>query len=66
MLDERARNFINHETGHVLGLADPRFTGDCMESVMHNALYNCTQFGYVTYPTASDLASVTRVALRKN
>jgi len=65
-LDERARNFINHETGHVFGLADPRFQGDCMESVMHNALYGCTQFSYVTYPTASDLASVTRIANRQN
>ena len=65
-LDERARNFINHETGHVLGLADPRFTGDCSESVMHNALYGCTQFSYVTYPTASDLASVARIAARQN
>jgi hypothetical protein len=65
-LDERARNFINHETGHVLGLADPRFSGDCMESVMHNGLYGCTQYNYVTYPTASDLASVARVAARTN
>lgn len=65
-LDERARNFINHETGHVVGLADPRFAGDCEESVMHNALYNCNQFAYVTYPTARDLASVMRVAKRQN
>jgi hypothetical protein len=65
-LDERARNFINHETGHVLGLRDPRFAGDCMESVMHNGLYNCTQFNYVTYPTANDLASVARVSARTN
>lgn len=65
-LDERARNFINHETGHVLGLADPRFAGDCEESVMHNALYNCTKYAYVTYPTARDLATVARVARRQN
>lgn len=65
-LDERARSFINHETGHVLGLADPRFPGDCEESVMHNALYGCTQFSYVTYPTARDLASVARIARRQN
>ncbi|HEY5927298.1 MAG TPA: hypothetical protein VIV11_36675 [Kofleriaceae bacterium] len=65
-LDERARNFINHETGHVLGLADPRWAGDCSESVMHNALYGCNQFAYVTYPTASDLASVARIAARQN
>ena len=61
-LDSRARNFINHETGHVLGLADPRFAGDCEESVMHNGLYGCTQYAYVVYPTARDLASVTRIA----
>ena len=66
LLDERARNFINHETGHVLGLADPRFAGDCEESVMHNGLYNCTQFNYVTYPTARDLASVARISRRQN
>lgn len=65
-LDSRARNFINHETGHVFGLADPRFRGDCEESVMHNALYGCTQFDYVVYPTARDLASVTRIAKRQN
>jgi hypothetical protein len=65
-LDERARSFVNHETGHVLGLADPRFAGDCVESVMHNALYGCTQFAYVTYPTTRDLASVARIALRQN
>lgn len=65
-LDERARNFVNHETGHVLGLADPRYPGDCQESVMHNALYNCNQFAYVTYPTARDLTSVARIANRQN
>jgi hypothetical protein len=65
-LDERARNFINHESGHIFGLADPRFAGDCEESVMHNALYNCNQYAYVTYPTALDLASVMRIAKRLN
>jgi hypothetical protein len=65
-LDERARNFINHESGHIFGLADPRFAGDCEESVMHNALYNCNQYAYVTYPTARDLASVMRIAKRLN
>ena len=65
-LDERARSFINHESGHVFGLADPRFPGDCEESVMHNALYNCNQYAYVTYPTARDLASVARISARQN
>ena len=65
-LQERARNFINHETGHALGLADPRYAGDCEPSVMHNALYNCNQYAYVTYPTSRDIASVTRVANRQN
>lgn len=66
-LDERARSFINHETGHVLGLRDPAsFGGDCEESVMHNGLYGCTAFNYVTYPTARDLASVARISRRQN
>lgn len=66
-LDERARSFINHETGHVLGLMDPPGLGvNCEESVMHNGLYNCTAFNYVTYPTARDLTSVTRISRRQN
>ncbi|HYO51654.1 hypothetical protein [Archangium sp.] len=63
---ERKRKFINHETGHVLGLRDPAGQGtDCaVTSVMHNDLYGC---GYsVWYPTSSDLAAVTRVADRTN
>ncbi len=59
--DTRARRFINHETGHVLGLRDPSGYGtDCSESVMHNVLYGCPST--VWYPTASDKAAVTRIA----
>jgi len=62
-LDDRARSFVNHETGHALGLRDPEFPGDCADSVMHNQFYNCA---YNNAPTASDLASVLNIALRRN
>lgn len=63
---DRQRKFINHETGHVLGLRDPAGQGtDCsVVSVMHNDLYGCNYS--VWYPTSSDLAAVTRVADRTN
>jgi hypothetical protein len=63
--DTRARKFINHETGHVLGLADPRYNGDCPYSVMHNDLYSsmgCTHTVY--HPTTNDFSSVIKVADR--
>jgi hypothetical protein len=65
--DTRARKFINHETGHVLGLKDPSYNGHCMNSVMHNDLYSsmgCTD--PVWYPTANDKNSVVRIADRTN
>jgi hypothetical protein len=65
--DTRARKFINHETGHILGLKDPDYNGHCMNSVMHNDLYSsmgCTD--PVWYPTSSDKSSVTRIADRTN
>lgn len=66
-LDSRAQNFINHETGHVLGLTDPPGLGeDCRESVMRNALYDCYDYSYVTYPTSIDKAAVTRVSKYQN
>lgn len=68
-LDARAKNFINHETGHVLGLTDPdddEIGIDCRESVMRNALYDCDQYAYVNYPTSIDKAAVTRVSYRQN
>ena len=65
--DSRAQNFINHETGHILGLTDPDGYGtDCQESVMRNSLYGCSQYSYVTYPTKLDKAAVTRVANHQN
>ncbi len=63
--DTRARKLINHETGHVLGLADPRWNGDCPYSVMHNDLYSsmgCTN--PVWHPTSNDFSSVTKIADR--
>ncbi|WP_240359221.1 hypothetical protein [Pyxidicoccus trucidator] len=63
----RARKFINHETGHVLGLRDPEYYGHCMHSVMHNNLYSslgCTD--PVWHPTPSDFASVRSIANRTN
>ncbi|MFP2923741.1 hypothetical protein ACLESO_00725 [Pyxidicoccus sp. 3LG] len=64
---DRARKFINHETGHVLGLRDPNYYGHCMHSVMHNNLYlslGCTD--PVWHPTSSDFASVRNIANRAN
>lgn len=61
---DRKRKFINHETGHVLGLRDPSGTDCSVVSVMHNDLYGCSYS--VWYPTSADLASVTRVADRTN
>lgn len=64
---DRARKFINHETGHLLGLRDPSGPGDCMHSVMHNNLYSnygCTD--PVWHPTTSDFASVRSIANRTN
>ncbi len=43
---------INHETGHVLGLADPARSGDCPTggSVMHSRYYGCTtDYSWPTY-----------------
>jgi hypothetical protein len=65
---DRARKFINHETGHLLGLRDPTSYGECSHSVMHNNLYyypyGCTD--PVWHPTASDFTSVRSVANRTN
>ncbi|MFP2962502.1 hypothetical protein ACLEPN_33195 [Myxococcus sp. 1LA] len=66
-MGERARKFINHETGHLVGLRDPSFYGDCMHSVMHNNLYStlgCTD--PVWHPTPSDFVSVRNIANRAN
>ncbi|WP_232293541.1 hypothetical protein [Stigmatella aurantiaca] len=63
----RARKFINHETGHILGLKDPDYSGHCMNSVMHNDLYSslgCTD--PVWHPTASDFTSVKKIQDRRN
>jgi hypothetical protein len=63
--NNRTRNFINHESGHILGLKDPDGSSTyCQDSVMHNNLYGCPSQVY--YPTANDLAAVTRIADRAN
>ncbi|SEL75114.1 hypothetical protein SAMN05444354_10899 [Stigmatella aurantiaca] len=63
----RARKFINHETGHVLGLKDPSGPNDCSHSVMHNDLYsNYGCLDKVWYPTPNDVASVTKIQDRRN
>lgn len=47
---------INHETGHVLGLADPPDDGSyCVYSVMHSRSYGCTS---LEWPTGPDFNSV--------
>jgi len=49
---------INHETGHILGLADPPY-GDCKVSVMHSAHYGCTDR---EWPQSGDRVLVTDIA----
>lgn len=50
---------INHETGHVLGLKDPDWWGQCADSVMHSGVYGCTDR---EWPSWSDRDKVTRIA----
>jgi len=62
-LDSVGRAFINHETGHVWGLKDPDYVGDCRwASIMHTdyVSYGCTNWPY-WYPSQSDFASVKTV-----
>lgn len=48
---------INHETGHVLGMADPVF-GNCSSvSIMHSTDYGCSTD--YAYPTSADRTTVT-------
>ncbi len=50
---------VNHETGHVLGLADG--DGTCTpSSIMHSKAYQCSSD--LSYPSSSDLTSVDGVA----
>lgn len=51
---------INHETGHVLGLADGTCSGGVPTSVMHSIAYGCSS--NYAYPTSGDLSSVTTAA----
>lgn len=56
-------HLVNHETGHMLGLADPG-AGDphyhCLYSVMHSIAYGCGTSH--EWPTYSDRASVESIA----
>ncbi len=57
-LDNTGRAFINHETGHVLGLLDDN--GDCSQpSIMHSTVvgYGCDNWPNY-WPSQSDFASV--------
>ncbi|MFB9542378.1 hypothetical protein [Micromonospora sagamiensis] len=60
-LDNVGRAFINHEFGHVFGLADDN--GVCNPpSLMHSSIvgYSCTNWPY-WYPSPSDFQSVVNV-----
>uniref|UniRef100_A0A831X930 ScyD/ScyE family protein n=1 Tax=Thermorudis peleae TaxID=1382356 RepID=A0A831X930_9BACT len=50
---------INHETGHVRGLKDPDWWGQCADSVMHSGVYGCTDR---EWPSWSDRDKVTKIA----
>lgn len=53
------RHVVNHETGHVLGLAD----GDdsCPYSIMHPSYYGCPGNGNPAWPSDGDHATVNRL-----
>lgn len=50
---------VNHETGHVVGLADG--DGTCPGSIMHSAAYGCPG-NYPDYPNSSDITTEVNVA----
>jgi hypothetical protein len=54
------RHVINHETGHILGLKDPNYTGHCMTSVMHSIYYGCSS--NLQWPSSGDRSKVTNIA----
>lgn len=53
------RHVVNHETGHVLGLADG--TGSCPYSIMHPSYYGCPGNGNPPWPTGLDHDTVNRL-----
>jgi hypothetical protein len=63
-LDNVGRGFINHEFGHVWGLADPGNGGSSCTpaSIMHSSVvgYPCTNWPN-WYPSSADFQSVLRV-----
>lgn len=55
---------VNHEFGHVFGLRDPSYTGDCQNgtSVMHQFnYYGCGQYD-IDYPTSQDISAAGSLA----
>ncbi len=55
-----AHHIINHETGHVLGLKDPDYHGQCEDSVMHSLYYGCDVER--EWPSPADLRTATEIA----
>lgn len=56
--EQNWHHIVNHETGHMFGLADPSY-GSCLgdDSVMHSQFYGCAYTRY--WPTSQDRSSVT-------
>ncbi len=55
-----AHHIINHETGHVLGLKDPDYSGHCVDSVMHSTYYGCSTNR--EWPSPADRQTATTIA----
>lgn len=64
----RRRHGVNHESGHVFGLADggpasESWDKSCPYSIMHAGYYGCP-YGNPPWPTANDFATVTNITNR--
>jgi hypothetical protein len=55
-----SHHIINHETGHVLGLKDPDYSGHCVDSVMHSTYYGCSTNR--EWPSAADRQTAATIA----
>lgn len=55
------RHVVNHETGHILGLADNDPYYSCDYSIMHPAYYYCPDNGRPAWPSAGDHDTVNRL-----
>lgn len=51
---------VNHETGHIVGLADG--TTCSPTSIMHSADYGCSSTGWPSRPTSTDITSAEAIA----